>query len=144
MGVAAYYRGSAAISRSIENDYLDRGGRAKRNVEMLERAEVLIKRLETYCQEVQAFFSDMTCPDSAKGLAKASMHDTYLRKQKTAKFQRMLTECNLANCEWVDSDIRYSITHLQVCYRKARAWKAVMDYLNPPPSYHLPFSTPSM
>lgn len=144
MGVAAYNRGSVAVSRFIEQSYLDNGGQAKLNRETLERSEVLIERLEGYCLEVQAFFVMIQDSNAAKGIVAASIHEIYVRKAKTKKLERLLHECTLAHCDWVDSDRRFSVNHLQTCFRKARAWKAVFEYLNPKPAYVLPFNTPSM
>lgn len=144
MGVASYNRGSLAVSRAIEQNYLENGGQAKLNRETLERCEVLIERLEQYCLDVQEFFGEISELESAKGLVRRQIHETYVRKAKTKKFERLLHECTLAHCNWLDSDRRYSVNHLQACYRKARAWKAVFEYLNPKPSYVLPFNTPSM
>ncbi|MCG9575473.1 hypothetical protein L1D14_04400 [Vibrio tubiashii] len=142
MGVAAYNRGSVAVSRAIQQSYLDNGGQAKLNRETLERCEVQIERLELYCLEVQEFFGEIKDLECAKGIVRRGIHDTYVRKSKTKKLERLLHECTLAHCEWVDSDRRCSVNHLQTCYRKARAWKAVFEYLNPTPSYVLPFNTP--
>lgn len=142
MGVAAYNRSSVAVSRAIKQSYLDNGGQAKLNRETLERCEVLIERLELYCREAQDFFGDIKYLESANGIVRRGIHDAYVRKSKTKKLERLLLECTLAHCEWVDSDRRYSVNHLQTCKRKARSWKAVFEYLNPPPSYVLPFNTP--
>ncbi|MCY9874050.1 hypothetical protein [Vibrio barjaei] len=144
MGAAAYNRGSMAISRSIEQDYLNNGGQSKLNRETLERCETLIARLESYCVEAQAFFGEIKDPASAKGIVRGGIHQTYLRKSKTKKLERVLNECSTADADWEKSDRQFSVNHLQFCYRKARAWKAVFDYLNPQPSYVLPFETPSM
>jgi hypothetical protein len=144
MGAAAYRRGSIVISRAIEQRYLDNGGQARLNREILERCEVLIEKLESYCLEAQEFFIDITELDSAKGLVRHGIHEVYVRKAKAKKLDRLLRECTLAHCDWVNSDRRFSVGHLQTCYRKARAWKAVLEYLNPKPSYVLPFSTPTM
>lgn len=143
MSIRAYNRGSQVISRGIEQSYLCNGGQAKLNREILERCEMLIDRLESYCVEAQEFFGEIKLK-SAKGIVRRGIHETYVRKSKTKKLERLLHECTLAHCEWVDSDRRYSANHLQICYRKARAWKAVFEYLNPKPAYVLPFITPSM
>lgn len=144
MGVAAYNRGSIAVSRAIEQSYLENGGQTKLNREMLERSETLIAQLEAYCLEVQAFFVQIQDPETATGLVAGGIHETYVRKANTRKLESLLNECTLAHAQWVDSDVCYSVQHLQTCYRKARAWKAVFEYLNPKPSFVLPFAVPAM
>lgn len=142
MSIAAYNRGSLAIARSIEREYLQKGGRERGERDTLERAERSIRDLEEFCLRAQAFFVDIQCESSATGLVAGGLHSVYARKRNTKKMEQLLSECLHAHCQWLDSDVQYSLNHLQACRRKAKAWKAVFDYLNPAPRFRLPFSTP--
>lgn len=131
MGVAAYQRGSAAISESIQRDFMnDRGGDSKRLREQMERAELRVQELEAFCLNAQSLYVDVTYLDSANGLLRGWMRDVWLKKCNTKRFQRMLSDCLVAHSEWVDSDHRNVFLHLQVCRKKAMAWLSVISFLN--------------
>lgn len=141
MGIAAYNRGSKCISGQIERDYMDHGGRSKLNKELLQKAEEKIVQLEEFCRDAQALFWNSTDPETATGLVKSNIHYFWKKKKDTKKYRRMMDECIAAHNEWVYSDFRYSLQHVQVCYRKAKAWKAMLGYLNK--AYKLPFKVPA-
>lgn len=59
MGIAAYRRGSAAISESIRQDFMHhRGGDSKRLREQMERAELQVQELEAFCLNAQSLYVD--------------------------------------------------------------------------------------
>jgi hypothetical protein len=131
MGVAAYQRGSAAISESIERDYMEnRGGYSKRLKEQMERAESRIEQLEQFCRDAQSLYIDVTYEDSAKGLLRGYMHQSWLKNRDTKLFKRMLERCNIAHCKWVDSNPIDVFNHLAVCKEKAKAWFDLITRLN--------------
>jgi hypothetical protein len=144
MGVAAYSRGSASIRAGIERDFMvDRGGERRLIIDSMTRAELKVIQLEQFCIDAQSLFSEASSEDTAKGLLRRWMFEQYLKKGATQKFAAMLSECNQAHCDWVDSDHRHVFLHLAKCKRKAAAWLAVLTLLNKN-EVDYPFAVPSM
>lgn len=140
MGAGANQRGSRAIALAIERDYLDRGGRARLDRDMLRRAELSVEQLDAFSRNAQNLFVDSCHIDSANGLVKSQIYRMLVKKKDTAKFRRLHLECVDAHCAWVESDVRFSVEHMQVCRRKAYAWLDLLQYLNG--LYRLPFPIP--
>lgn len=141
MGAGAYQRGSRAIAAAIEKDYLAQGGQARLDRSLLRRAELMIDELDTFSRSAQDLFVDACDPATATGLVKSQIYRMHAKKKGTEKFRRLHLACVDAHCAWVDSDVRFSVEHLQVCRRKARAWLDLLHYLNG--AYRLPFPIPS-
>jgi hypothetical protein len=131
MGIGAYNRGSAAISDSIQRDYMEnRGGYSKQINEQMLRAEQKVMALEQFCIEAQSLYVDVTDKATSKGLLKGWMHEVWLKKQSTKRFKFLLTQCVDAHCAWVNSDHRNVFIHLSICKRKARVWLEILLMLN--------------
>lgn len=141
MGAAAYYRGSKAISESIQRDYEELNRRA-RNIETLERLEKKINKLNEFSTNAQALFSDSTNIETAKGLLKSSIYESWNKKKDTKRVKNMLDECCKAHNEWVDANILDSLQFKRVCHRKAKAWYTLLEALNKGFEYH--FKVPSL
>ena len=131
MGAAAYNRGSAAIAKSIQLDFMEsRGGYRRQLAGQMERAEYQVIALETFCRDAQSLYVEAIDETSAKGLLMGWMHQVWLKKRNSITLAKMLNECNEAHCAWLDSDHRQVFSHLAVCRRKAKAWFNVIEYLN--------------
>ena len=140
MGVAAYARGSKAITDGIHRDFLDRGGRRRMVRETLERAEHAISPLEVFSRNAQNLFVDAGDPETAKGFLKSQIYTEIQRKQHTKRYKNLRIECVNAHNQWVDADREQSVVFLQASRRKARAWRVLLDYLRG--SIVLPFDVP--
>lgn len=141
MGIAAYNRGSQAISNQITHEYEEvRGNRRRRLREQMKRAEIKIQDLEQFCRDAQTLYVDSTFPGSASTLLEHNIEHFWQKKKDTKKFKAMYEECCLAHTAWLDSDHRQSFNHLHACIRKARAWKTLLTYLNS--FYKWPFEIP--
>lgn len=138
MGVAAYYRGSAAISEQIARDYQDRN-RSKDLRQQMQRAADKITQLEDYSRLAQSLYIDVVDKTTAIGFLKTHMHLTYVKKKNTKVLKRMLERCNAAHCAWVDSDHVEIFNHLAICKEKALSWQAVLEYLNKSGVMSMPF-----
>ena len=141
MSRASYRRGSQAIGNSIVRDYVEKGGEARYLRKQMVRAEKKVRLLETYCTNAQSLFIDVTDPRTSTGLLKGWMHQVWLKKRYSKKFQKMLSRCNDAHCTWVDSDHTQVFKHLSICREKAQAWEAVIKALNSKDAF-LPFNRP--
>jgi predicted GTPase len=140
MGVAAYNRGSVALSNALEAAFENSASFKRSQTEQWQRAEVQIEKLELFCREAQALFIDATDESTASGLLKSAIFEAYSKKKETKRLNSMLSECNAAHCAWVDSIRVNTFAHISVCFRRARAWNNVINYLNN--GFRLPFETP--
>jgi hypothetical protein len=141
MGFAAYQRGSLALSRDLDLKFKESRSYKKSHLEQWQRAESQIERLEQFCLDAQALFIDSIDQDTSKGFLKSAIFERHQKKQHTKIFAKMLDEANKAHAAWVDSDRVNTFVHITYCYRKARAWNTIINYLND--GFVLPFKTPS-
>ena len=131
MGAAAYYRGSAAISDSIQRDYMEkRGGYRRQLKKQMLRAELRIRQLEQFCRDAQALYIDITYTNSGKGLLRGSMRRCWIKSREQKAFVVMLDRCNKAHCNWVDSNHHDVFNHLAKCKEWAVAWYELIEKLN--------------
>lgn len=130
MGAGAYQRGSRAIAVAIEKEFLYRGGQARLDRSLLLRAEIMIAELDEFSRRAQDLFVDARDTDTARGLVKSLTNRMHAKKKDVAKFRRLHFACVDAHRVWVDSDVRFSLSHLQVCRHRARAWLDLLQYLN--------------
>lgn len=142
MGSAAYNRGSKVIASQIERDYLASPTQAHDTRMRLERMELQIEALNDFSLKAQALFTDSTFCDDGDGLGmlKAEIQHQYKKKKNHKVFIKKLKECDDAHIAWLDGDARYPEEFIPLCYRKARAWLAVLEHLNQ--FYRLPFDVP--
>ena len=138
MSHQAYMRGNKVIKEQIARDF---GIERKVIRSQMTRAEILIIEYEQFCRNAQALYADASDPETAKGLLRSQMYCALHSPYNQNKLKIIQTECVDAHNAWVNSDHRESLTHVQVCRRKAMAWKMVMDILSKP--YKLPFGVPS-
>ena len=131
MGIAAYNRGSLAVSRGLSEDYKNSRSARKERVDRFVRMELRIADLELFIRDAQSAFVDLQDEDTAIGFALSNARHFWLRKRNTRKFALLHGECVSSHVSWVNSDRRYTASHLQHCYAKARAWNAVLNLLNP-------------
>ncbi len=143
MSIAAYNRGTAVIRRGIQSDYQQSARAQKEQRELLGRAFERIEALEKYATEANAFFVDLKFDTNVSGLVKSNLRERLDAKSSTKKLANMLEECTFAHANWVDVDRRNVIALSLACQRKAKAWKVLFEYLNPAPSFVLPFETPN-
>ena len=106
------------------------GGYSKQLREQMQRAEEKIGLLEQFCLDAQALYVDVTYEESAKGLLRGYMRNTWLKNREQRLFKAMLERCNTAHCNWVNSNHINVFNHLAICKEKAKAWHDVITKLN--------------
>ncbi len=141
MGVAAYQRGSKAISESIQRDF-DERNKSARNVEILERLEKDIEKFNEFSTKAQALFKESIIKENAKGFLKNSIYVNWHKKKDTKKVKMMFEECCAANLKCEYCNISDSLKFRMACHRKANAWYVLLETLND--GFRYPFDTPSL
>lgn len=140
MGAAAYRRGSEVIGRQIENEYMERVGRSKANVALLARAEEDIAIFDQFVSNAKELYVDCCYAESANGFVRHEMRVNYLKKKNRARFLSLHKECLDSDISWIHSDVRFSVEHREVSRRRAKAWLALISYLNK--AFVWPFKVP--
>lgn len=141
MGIAAYNRGSIVIGLQIESDFRLSNSATRERRQRLERIELQIIEIEQFCLDAQSLLIDITDENHAKGLLKSHMHRRWLKHHKTLAYRLLDNDHIQAHIDWVHSDRMSSISHLDVCFRKAKVIMKKLNKLNT--AYILPFNVPN-
>jgi hypothetical protein len=117
MGVAAYNRGSAVITRQIDGDLAE-----ALTSETASRVAEQIAAVEEWTRDAMAVIAD------PKGLLSAAIATAKTLKGWAAREQRLVR----AHCAWVDSNVQNMVAHMPIAMERARAAWALLNWARRP------------